>query len=139
MSHPRVIPVGLSFIELPVSDWEAALTLYSDLFQATVQHLDSVRRWALLSLPGTTTGIAVYALARDAELQPPAPEQAIRLVVQVADLDAALAALRSRGFTHEPVRLHSDEHFRISGFCDPYGHVWRLWQPIPDAGHDNSP
>jgi len=113
---------------LPVRHFEKARAFYEQILGFSLSHLDEKNKWCLYHIPGSSTGVALYNQPEHAI--PPAADS-IRLVVRVEDLDRVLSTLAERGITVEPVRIHKNEHFRISGFTDPDGHLWRVWSDIP--------
>ncbi|MCC2686182.1 MAG: Glyoxalase/Bleomycin resistance protein/Dioxygenase superfamily [Paenibacillaceae bacterium] len=119
---------GLSFLELPVSNFSGARRFYEHTLEFTLAHLDESNQWCLYTVPGSQTGVALYHFPASNGVQQ--QRCAARIVLRVDNLDEVLDKLAERGVSTEPVRIHSEEAFRISGFSDMDGNIWRIWSPL---------
>lgn len=122
---------GFTFIELPVDNLQQSMPFYQDTLGLQISLIDEVRHWCLFQIPGSTTGCALYESAE--RYTSGTPNQSIHIVVRVENIEKLMLALSAEGIETEPVRLHDDEHFRITGFTDPNGHIWRIWEPLADS------
>ncbi|MFB5193147.1 VOC family protein [Alicyclobacillus fastidiosus] len=122
---------GFTFVEFPVKNFEKSIVFYRDTLGLQLSHMDEVRRWCLFKIPGSDTGCALYQSTEG--FINGDPQHLVHVVVQVEDVEKTIEALSTQGIKVEPIRVHEDEHFRISGFTDPEGHVWRVWAPFADA------
>jgi predicted enzyme related to lactoylglutathione lyase len=119
---------GLSFVELPVDDFAQARRFYEHTLELALTHLDEPNLWCLYTVPGSSTGVALYGLPASNGIRQ--QRSAARLVLRVDNLDDVLDKLMKRGVSVEPVRIHTEEAFRISGFTDMDGNIWRIWSPL---------
>ncbi|GMA60452.1 VOC family protein [Alicyclobacillus fastidiosus] len=119
---------GFTFVELPVKNLESAIPFYRETLGLQVSYMDNVRKWCLFTIPGSDTGCALYQCTDSSICAE--PNHSVHIVVQVENLETTIAALSAQGIETEPIRVHEGEHFLISGFLDPEGHVWRIWTPL---------
>ena len=118
-----------TFVELPVKNLERAISFYKNTLRLQVSHMDEIRHWCLFKIHGSNTGCALYE-STDESIN---VDCSVRIVVRVESLEETLETLEKQGVPTEPVRHHQEEHFRISGFRDPDGHVWRIWAPYDES------
>ena len=102
----------LSFVELAVGDWPAAVAWYRDVLGLPVLLLDEAGRFALLG--GDTGRVALKA----GEPQP----GSVRLAFRVDDLDAELTRLAACGVTPDGPPKASAEGYTRALLRDPDGY-----------------
>ena len=106
----------LDYVELPATDIAAARTFYEQAFGWTMTQFAP-------SYAATTTGDTDVGLQSDAAEHPAAPLP----VIQVKDLEAALAAVEDAGGTVvKPIR--SFPGGRRFHFADPSGNELAVWE-----------
>jgi predicted enzyme related to lactoylglutathione lyase len=103
---------SLSFVELQVSDWPAAVAWYRDVLGLTVVLQVEADRFALLQ-----AGAGRLAL----KAGQPQPGTAL-LAFEVADLPAALQRLRDLGVPLQSPLKASPEGYRRALLLDPDGY-----------------
>jgi catechol 2,3-dioxygenase-like lactoylglutathione lyase family enzyme len=103
---------GLSFVELAVADWPAAVAWYRDVLGLPVLLLDEAGRFALLG--GDAGRVALKA-------GEPLPGS-VRLAFQVDDLRAELARLAAYGVFPEGPLKGSAEGYTRALLRDPDGY-----------------
>ncbi|WP_284285709.1 VOC family protein [Alicyclobacillus fastidiosus] len=104
-------------------EFDRARTFYEDVLKFSILHLDATNRWCLYAIPTSQTAVAIYS---NREMAGESPSQT-RLVLEVKDLNQMIHYLQIHNIEVEPIRFHEQENFRISGFIDPSGNVWRIW------------
>lgn len=109
---------ALSFIELSVRDWDAALAWYQRVLRLEVALRDEKRHFALLR--AGTSGVAL-------KQSNPAPG-GTRLVFEVDDLDEWREHLLAQGVTPEGGEKISDEGYRRLRLVDLDGYEVTLFQ-----------
>ena len=108
----------LSFVELTVSDWPAALAWYRDVLGLEVLLCDGAKRFALLR-----------AGAGRLTLKAGNPEPgSVLLTFEVDDLSAELRRLALRGVSPEAAVKESPEGYRRALIRDPDGHRLALFE-----------
>lgn len=119
---------GFTFVELPVKNLEKAIPFYQDTLGLQLAYMDNVRKWCLFDVPGSDTGCALYQCKKGCINV--GSDNAVHIVIRVEDIERTIETLSAHGIDTEAIRVHEDEGFRISGFLDPEGHVWRIWSPL---------
>jgi predicted enzyme related to lactoylglutathione lyase len=119
---------GFTFVELPVKNLDKAIPFYQDTLGLRLAHMDDVRKWCLLKVPGSSTGCALYE-CKQGSINVDS-NNSVHIVIQVENVERTVETLCAHGIETEAIRVHEDEGFRISGFLDPEGHVWRIWTPF---------
>ncbi|WAH35655.1 VOC family protein [Alicyclobacillus dauci] len=115
--------LGLTFTEIPVSNFDRSRIFYEEILRFSVAHLDQVNQWCLYTIPGSQTAVAIYT-DREMVFDSRSPT---RLVMEVQDLDKMIEYLERYDIELESVRVHERENFRITGFVDLDGNQWRVW------------
>lgn len=107
----------LDYVELPVADIAAARTFYERAFGWSMTEFSP-------SYAATTTGDTDLGIASDPDDRPKAP----LAVIQVRDLEAALASVeRAGGTIARPIfGFPGGRRFE---FLDPAGNRLAVWQP----------
>ncbi|MGH8446719.1 MAG: SMU1112c/YaeR family gloxylase I-like metalloprotein [Solimonas sp.] len=123
---------GLHHVALIAGDYARSKRFYTQVLglRIVAEHYREARRSWKLDLAGDD-GLQLELFSfPDAPPRPSRPEaQGLRhLAFRVDDLDAALAALRAHGVSHEDVRIDEYTGRRFSFFADPDGLPLELYE-----------
>jgi predicted enzyme related to lactoylglutathione lyase len=118
----------LSFTELTVADWSAAVAWYRDVLGLEVVLLVEADRFALFRAGG----------ARLALKAGPSEPDTVRLVFEVDDLTAELDRLARLGVLTEGQVKTSPEGYRRALVCDPDGHHLTLFERSAADGNNST-
>jgi predicted enzyme related to lactoylglutathione lyase len=126
--------VRLTFVRLLVDDYAACFRFHRDVMEFPVTFGDESSGYADFDA-GADVQVAVFE--RREQMEQVGGDDGARgmqaaLVLQVVDVDSALAGLRDRGATvaAEPAS-RSDWGIRVAYVRDPAGNLLELNQPIP--------
>ncbi len=103
----------ITHIEIPAPDLAAAMIFYAAVFQWEI--IPQGDAYAFFRIGDTNSGGGL-----DPSLQPAPEKQGVQVVVDVADIDAALTAIvRAGGRIVFPKTAIDGGHGFYAGFCDP--------------------
>lgn len=115
----------ISVISLPVSNPDVAKDFYVGVlgFEVEMDQASPAMRWVMLRIPGTQTAVTLTTWF---ETMPPGSLRGT--VLSVADIEGALAELRSKGAVDDDAEIESAPWGRWVTVEDPDGNGWIIQQ-----------
>ena len=115
---------GTLTLSIQVSDWDAAKAWYRDVLELTLQYEVPEIGWCEFETgaAGTTIGLTRVDAA--------APGTGVTPTLGVADVDAARAALESRGVAFDGDTVTIEGMVKLAEFSDPDGNPLCLAQTL---------
>jgi lactoylglutathione lyase len=121
-------PGAISAITLFVEDLDAAKQFYRDVFGLPVAFEDSESavfkfKNTLINLLKTT---AAHGLIEPAAVATPDSGSRLQFTIEVDDVDATCAELKTRGVKMLNGPMDRPWGIRTASFRDPAGHIWEI-------------
>ena len=125
---PHPWPTGIFAVTLFVEDLQAAKQFYLRLFGLPVEFEDA--NSAMFKFGDTLVNLlkisAARGLVEPAQVADPAAGHRFVFTIRVADVDAMVADLASRGVEMLNGPMDRPWGVRTASFVDPGGHIWEI-------------